>query len=48
MAFGDEERSFRALQKLLGDGWLVKIRLADPAQSAALLDRDAYVELLGQ
>jgi glycine cleavage system H protein len=31
-----------------GAGWLVKIRLADPAQSAALLDRDAYVELLGQ
>ena len=29
-----------------GDGWLVRVRLADPAESAALLARDAYVALL--
>ena len=30
-----------------GGGWLVKVRLADPAQSGALLAPDAYVALLG-
>ena len=29
-----------------GEGWLVRVRLADPAESAALLARDAYVALL--
>jgi glycine cleavage system H protein len=29
-----------------GAGWLVRVRLADPAQTAALLARDAYVALL--
>jgi glycine cleavage system H protein len=29
-----------------GAGWLVKVRLADPTQAAALLERDAYVALL--
>jgi glycine cleavage system H protein len=29
-----------------GAGWLVKVRLADPTQIAALLARDAYVALL--
>jgi len=29
-----------------GEGWLVRVRLADPAESAALLTRDAYVALL--
>ena len=29
-----------------GAGWLVRVRLADPAQVAALLARDAYVALL--
>jgi len=29
-----------------GEGWLVRVRLADPAGSAALLTRDAYVALL--
>jgi glycine cleavage system H protein len=29
-----------------GAGWLVKVRLADPTQVAALLERDAYVALL--
>jgi glycine cleavage system H protein len=29
-----------------GAGWIVKVRLSDPAQSAALLERDAYVALL--
>ncbi|MGD1051968.1 MAG: glycine cleavage system protein GcvH [Solirubrobacteraceae bacterium] len=30
-----------------GDGWIVKVRLSDPAQTQALLSRDAYVALLG-
>ena len=29
-----------------GAGWLVRVRLADPTQVAALLARDAYVALL--
>jgi glycine cleavage system H protein len=29
-----------------GAGWIVKVRLSDPSQTAALLARDAYVELL--
>ena len=29
-----------------GAGWLVRVRLADPTQIAALLERDAYVALL--
>jgi glycine cleavage system H protein len=29
-----------------GDGWLVKIRLADPGEVDALLDADAYEALL--
>ncbi|ERR1700690_2955479 len=29
-----------------GAGWIVKVRLSDPAQTAGLLARDAYVELL--
>jgi len=29
-----------------GAGWIVKVRLADPSQTAALLDRDAYLALL--
>ena len=29
-----------------GAGWMVKVRLADPSETAALLDRDAYVALL--
>jgi glycine cleavage system H protein len=31
-----------------GEGWLVKIRIADASQAAALLDSAAYVELLGE
>jgi glycine cleavage system H protein len=31
-----------------GGGWLVKVRLADPGETAALLDRDAYVASLGE
>jgi glycine cleavage system H protein len=31
-----------------GGGWLVKVRLADPGEAAALLDRDAYVASLGE
>jgi len=30
-----------------GDGWLIKVRLADPAEGDALLARDEYVALLG-
>jgi len=30
-----------------GEGWIVRVRLSDPAESAALLSRDAYVALLG-
>jgi len=29
-----------------GDGWLVRIRLSDPAEADGLLDRDKYVALL--
>ena len=29
-----------------GAGWIIKVRLSDPSQTAALLDRDAYVALL--
>jgi glycine cleavage system H protein len=29
-----------------GDGWLVKIRLSDPAEVESLLDVDAYTKLL--
>jgi glycine cleavage system H protein len=29
-----------------GEGWLVKVRLADPAEVSSLLDADAYVALL--
>ncbi|MGH2851157.1 MAG: glycine cleavage system protein GcvH [Solirubrobacteraceae bacterium] len=30
-----------------GEGWLVKVRLTDPAERDALLARDAYVAMLG-
>lgn len=29
-----------------GDGWLVRIRLSDPSEADALLDADAYKQLL--
>jgi len=29
-----------------GSGWIVRVRLSDPAQAKALLDRDAYVAQL--
>jgi len=29
-----------------GEGWLVRVRLTDPAERDALLERDAYVALL--
>jgi glycine cleavage system H protein len=29
-----------------GDGWMVKVRLSNPAEVDALLERDAYVALL--
>ncbi len=31
-----------------GEGWLVRIRLADPGEVAALLDADAYRRLLAE
>ena len=31
-----------------GDGWMVKIRIADAAEAGGLLDRDAYVAALGE
>lgn len=31
-----------------GDGWLVRVRLSDPAELDALLEPPAYEELLGQ
>ena len=31
-----------------GEGWLVKIRLADAGQASQLLDAKAYQELIGQ
>ncbi len=30
-----------------GEGWLVKIRLTDPAESSSLMDADAYSATLG-
>jgi glycine cleavage system H protein len=30
-----------------GEGWLIKVRLSDPAEGDALLARDDYVALLG-
>ena len=30
-----------------GEGWLVKVRLADPSEAESLLDAAAYRELLG-
>ncbi len=30
-----------------GDGWMIKLRLADPAQVDALMDAAAYEKLLG-
>ena len=30
-----------------GEGWLVKVRLADPSESDALMDADSYVATLG-
>jgi glycine cleavage system H protein len=30
-----------------GAGWMVKVRLTDPAETGALLDSDAYTALLG-
>jgi glycine cleavage system H protein len=29
-----------------GEGWMVKVRLSDPGEAAALLERDAYVALV--
>jgi glycine cleavage system H protein len=30
-----------------GDGWMVKVRIADPSEASALLARDAYIATLG-
>ena len=30
-----------------GEGWLVKVRLADPAEREALMDADSYIATLG-
>ena len=30
-----------------GEGWLVKVRLADPAEREALMDASAYAATLG-
>jgi glycine cleavage system H protein len=30
-----------------GDGWMVKMKIADPGQLASLLDADAYKALIG-
>ena len=30
-----------------GEGWLVKVRLSDPAERDALMDASAYVATLG-
>jgi glycine cleavage system H protein len=29
-----------------GEGWMVRVKLSDPGQADALMDRDAYVETL--
>ena len=31
-----------------GDGWLLRIRLSDPAEVDALLDAEAYKQLLAE
>ena len=30
-----------------GDGWMVKVRIADASEASALLERDAYLATLG-
>jgi glycine cleavage system H protein len=31
----------------MGDGWMFKLKLADPSSADALLDKDAYDKLIG-
>jgi glycine cleavage system H protein len=31
-----------------GEGWLIRIRLSDPAEVGALLDLDAYRQVLAE
>lgn len=35
-------------QSPFGDGWLVEIELADPGQLEGLMDRDAYLAMVGE
>jgi glycine cleavage system H protein len=44
VALGEEPEAIN--EDPYGAGWIVKVRLSDPAQAQALLARDAYVALL--
>lgn len=41
------EKPEKVNQDPYGDGWIVKIKISDPAQIADLLDADQYKELVG-
>ena len=43
-ALGDSPEQINA--DPYGDGWMVKVKLSDPSEADALLERDAYVESL--
>jgi glycine cleavage system H protein len=42
--FSDEDELPAMAESPEGDGWLVKIRVSDPAEFEALLDADAYAK----
>jgi glycine cleavage system H protein len=44
-ALADEPKAIN--EDPYGEGWLVKVRLADPAESRALLDAGTYIATLG-
>ena len=44
-ALGDDPQPINA--DPYGAGWLVRVRVADKAETGALMDADAYVALLG-
>jgi glycine cleavage system H protein len=43
-ALGDKPESIN--EDPYGAGWMVKVKLSDPSEADALLDRDAYVDSL--
>ena len=41
-----EDEAERVNTDTYGDGWMIKVALSDPAELDALMDKDAYLELL--